>query len=89
MGSQVKGTVSSLLLVALASTGGTPNRIVRTAPSDRSPDGAATIVRHGQAMSMNNSGEERIEVVSPIAAVVDEINYDGAADGQVINHPTP
>lgn len=50
------------------------------------PNQALTIRRRGQAMSMNNSGDETIELVSPTAGVVDEISYSGAASGQVILH---
>lgn len=52
------------------------------------PNQARTIRRLGQPMSMNNQGNERIELVSPTAGVVDEINYSGAAAGQVIQHQT-
>jgi hypothetical protein len=48
---------------------------------------SATIVRHGQAMSMNNSGPEAIELVSPTHQAVDQIAYSGAGVGQVIAHP--
>ena len=48
---------------------------------------SATIVRHGQAMSMNNTGPETIELVSPTHQVVDQISYNGAAVGQVVAHP--
>src|SRR5882672_431212 len=48
------------------------------------PDGAATIVRHGQPMSMKNRGDERIELLSPTAGVMDEIRYSGTAEGQAI-----
>jgi hypothetical protein len=48
---------------------------------------SATIVRHGQAMSMNNTGTETIELVSPTHQAVDHIAYSGAGVGQVIAHP--
>lgn len=53
------------------------------------PGAMATIERHGQAMAMNNSGDEVIELVSPTNAVVDEIRYNGATTGQVIPHAAP
>ena len=48
---------------------------------------AATIVRHGQAMSMNNTGHEVIELVSPANVAVDQIQYSGTTTGTAITHP--
>lgn len=48
-----------------------------------------TIVRHGKAMAMNNKGPEVIQLINPDGFVVDEIAYDGAAEGQVILHSRP
>lgn len=53
------------------------------------PGASKTIVRHGQSMAMNNDGGERIELVSPTGATVDQLNYDQAAPGQVIVKVAP
>lgn len=50
------------------------------------PNQAKTIVRNSQPMSLNNSGLEVISLVSPTEGVVDQIEYSGSSEGQLILH---
>ncbi|MFG0252519.1 MAG: DNA/RNA non-specific endonuclease [Phycisphaerales bacterium JB038] len=43
-----------------------------------------TFLRSGQAMALNNSGPETVELVGPDGAVVDSVSYDGAPEGHVM-----
>jgi endonuclease G len=43
-----------------------------------------TFLRAGQAMALNNTGPETVELVRPDGTVADRVGYDGAAEGAVL-----
>lgn len=48
------------------------------------PGDERTFLRNGQAMALNNSGPETVELVRPNGTVADRVKYDGAPEGQVL-----
>ena len=48
------------------------------------PGDERTFLRSGQAMALNNSGPERVELLGPDRSIADSVRYDGATAGQVL-----
>lgn len=48
------------------------------------PGDEITFRRDGQAMALNNSGPETVELVRPDGSIADRVEYNGAAEGQTL-----